>query len=38
LGTDLLHLRGIEKTTVGIDGVGAFHEIVLSGIILAYLV
>jgi uncharacterized membrane protein len=40
IGADLLHLREIEESAVGvasIGGAGTFDGIVLSGIIAAYL-
>ena len=41
VGADLLHLKEIEQSTVGmasIGGAGTFDGIVLSGIVAAYLV
>jgi uncharacterized membrane protein len=40
IGADLLHLKDIEKSAVGIasiGGAGTFDGIVLSGIVAAYL-
>jgi uncharacterized membrane protein len=39
IGVDLLHLKGIEQSTVGmasIGGAGTFDGIVLSGIVAVY--